>query len=312
MTLITALLNQMEFLVLLIVIGYMLVRFRLISDTAPTILSKLETVLFIPALVMGTFISNFTVEKLSISKTLIVGSLIFEAVVILISHLIVYPTIKDRHLRNISLYGLCFANFGYVGNAVVSAVFPDMFLEYLIFTTPLQIGIYVWASPSLLIGGETKISLKKRFYNFVNPMFIGMVIGMVIGLCQAPVPKFLDSLVTSLGNCMSPVAMLLTGMTIAKSKLGEILKSKTIYYMTFLRLIVYPLIFVGVVYFFDIPKTVELCILCAVAMPLGLNSIIIPGAYGKDTKDASGMALVSHVLSCITIPLIFMAYNYLG
>lgn len=309
MDLVSELLNQMGFLVLLIAIGYALVRFNLIPDTTPTILSKLETYLFVPALVMGTFISNFTIEKLSASKTLLIGSVIFELIVILISHLIICPTVKDRHLRNISLYGLCFANFGYVGNAVVSAIFPDVFLEYIIFTTPLQIAIYIWASPSLLIGGDKKISFKKRFYNFINPMFIGMAIGIIIGLLQIPVPKFVDSLVTSLGNCMSPIAMLLTGMTIAKSKLGEILKSKIIYSITFIRLIVYPVIFVVITYFIDMPKMVEICALCAVAMPLGLNSVVIPGAYGKDTKDASGMALVSHVLSCVTIPLIFMLYT---
>ena len=40
-------------------------------------------------------------------------------------------------------------------------------------------------------------------------------------------------------------------------------------------------------------------------MPLGLNTIVIPNAYGKDTTVASGMALISHVLSVISIPLIF-------
>ena len=39
-------------------------------------------------------------------------------------------------------------------------------------------------------------------------------------------------------------------------------------------------------------------------MPLGLNTVVIPAAYGKDTSIPAGMALVSHVLSIATIPLI--------
>jgi len=31
---------------------------------------------------------------------------------------------------------------------------------------------------------------------------------------------------------------------------------------------------------------------------------------GKDTKVASGMALVSHILSCLTIPAILMLFQY--
>ncbi len=309
MELILALLNQTGFLVLLIAIGYILVRLKIIPDSAATILSKLETFLFVPALLIGTFISNFTVDKLSTAKTLLIASVIFELIVILLSYLILYRTIKDAHLRNISIYGLCYANFGYMGNALVSAIFPDIFLEYVIFTTPINISIFIWACPSLLIGDGKKISLKKRIYNFTNPMFIAMVIGIVLGLLQAPVPKFMGNLIKSLGDCMTPIAMLLTGMIIAKSKLSEILRNKTIYLITFIRLIVYPLVFVGITYIFDIPESVEICALCAIAMPLGLNSVVIPGAYGKDTSVASGMSLVSHVLSCITIPLIFMLYT---
>jgi predicted permease len=44
-------------------------------------------------------------------------------------------------------------------------------------------------------------------------------------------------------------------------------------------------------------------------MPLGLNSVVIPGAYGLDTSAAAGMALISHVLSCISIPAIFMLFD---
>jgi predicted permease len=40
-------------------------------------------------------------------------------------------------------------------------------------------------------------------------------------------------------------------------------------------------------------------------MPLGLNTVVIPSAYDKDTSDAAGLALVSHILACITIPVIF-------
>jgi hypothetical protein len=56
-------------------------------------------------------------------------------------------------------------------------------------------------------------------------------------------------------------------------------------------------------------RVFAVCAVCALSMPLGLNTIIIPAAYGKDTRVAAGMALVSHVLSCISIPLVFMLFE---
>jgi predicted permease len=41
-------------------------------------------------------------------------------------------------------------------------------------------------------------------------------------------------------------------------------------------------------------------------MPLGLNTIVIPAAYGKDTTAAAGMALISHTLAVISIPILFL------
>ena len=124
---------------------------------------------------------------------------------------------KDPFIRNIYTYGLAFSNFGFMGNAVVSAVFPEMFLDYLIFTMPLWTMIYLWGVPCLLIpSGEGKQTLKSRLKAFANPMFVAMLIGIVIGLSGIRLPSFLTQVLDVTGGCMSPVAMLLTGMTVAK------------------------------------------------------------------------------------------------
>lgn len=309
MDLFLATLNQMAFLFTFIIIGYILARFKFIQDGAAAVLSKLENYVFIPALVLGTFISNFTTEKLSTSWKLIVGCLILEVVVIGVSLAAVRLISKDKYTQNIYLYGLCFSNFSFMGNAVVSTLFPNIFLEYIIFTLVLWTLIYVWGAPSLLIGGGEK-GIKDRLKSFLNPMFVCMIIGMVIGIFKIPMPAFVDTAITSTANCMSPVAMLLTGMTIAKIDIKKVLKIKSIYVVSFLRLIVYPLVFIGFIMLVPLSKTFVICAVASLAMPLGLNTIVIPAGYGKDTTMASGMALISHVLAVITIPLIFLLFNY--
>lgn len=310
----SATLGQMAFLFSFIVLGFCLAKFKLIPADSETVLSRLENYLFIPALVLGTFMNYFTVQKLSSSWKLLAGSLLLELMVVPLALLCVKICAKDGYTRNIYLYGLCFSNFGFMGNAIVSALFPDIFLEYMIFTLVLWIFIYVWGVPSLLMG-ETGVrrSLRGQLKNFVNPMFGCMVLGMLIGILRLPVPDFLDSLVTCAGNCMSPVAMLLTGMTIAKIDLRSVLKIKSIYIISALRLLVFPLLLIaGLLLAGDtVSRTFIICAVCSLAMPLGLNTIVIPSAYGKDTRVASGMTLVSHVLSCITIPAVFVVLGFL-
>lgn len=309
MTVFTATLNQTAFLFLFIVMGYILSRWKFVPDNAQAVLSKLENCVFIPALVLGTFIGNFTAQKIAAAWELLLGSLLLAVAAIALSLLCVRFCSKDRYERNIYTYGLCFSNFGFMGNAVVSALFPDIFLEYLIFTLPLWSLIYLWGVPALLMGDGGRQSLSRRLKNFVNPMFVCTVLGMLIGLLNIPIPQFVSAAVSAAGSCMSPIAMLLTGMTIARFRLGDVLKIKGVYLVTALRLIVFPLLFLGFLAVVPLPQTFATCALCSLAMPLGLNTIIIPSAQGKDTKVASGMALVSHVLSCLTIPVVLMLFE---
>ncbi len=312
MTIFATTLNQMAFLFSFILLGYILSKLKLVPDNAQATLSKLENYLFIPALVLGTFIDNFTVDTLSTAWRMLLSSLLFCGVTILVSIFVVRICSKDKYERNIFLYGLAFSNFSFMGNAIVSALFPEVFLEYIIFTLPLWTLIYLWGAPVLLIGdSDKKMKLSQRLKSFLNPMVICMFIGMIIGILNIQLPAFIGSAVSTASSCMSPVAMLLTGMTLARYDLGKIIRIKSVYLVTFFRLIVYPVLFLGLGLLFTFHRTFYICALCATAMPLGLNTIVIPSAYGKDTTIASGMALVSHLLGCITIPIIFAIYQML-
>ena len=83
----TATLNQMLFLFLLIAIGYILAKLNIVPEKTENTLSKLENYIFLPALILGNFISNFTIDKLNNYKSLIIGSIVVEIFVIAISNI---------------------------------------------------------------------------------------------------------------------------------------------------------------------------------------------------------------------------------
>ena len=301
-------LNQMIYLFAFIVIGYLIAKFKIVPKGSAGVLAKLENWLFIPALVMQTFIQNFTVKTLGVTWKLFAFGFAIDLVVIPLSILCSRLVTKDSYLQKIYIYGLCFSNFAFMGNAVVSALFPDVFYEYIVFTLTLWIPIYLWGVPSLLISDGKKKSLASRLKSFVNPMFIAMIVGMIIGLLNVNLPSSVNNVISTSANCMSPVAMILTGFTVAELDLKKALTNGGVYAISAFRLLLFPLIAIGAFALIplNIPDSYVICAVCSIAMPLGLNTIVIPAAYGKDTSVASGMALVSHLFSIITIPLIFM------
>ncbi len=306
MTVFASTLNQILFLFGFIIIGYVIAKCKVLPENAASALSKLENTVFIPSLVMGTFIENFTIEKISTAWKLMVISFLIEFIVIPIAIFASKAVTKDKYTQKIYTYGLSFSNFGFMGNAVVSALFPDIFFEYLIFTLPLWILIYIWGVPRLLIADcDKKQTIKESLKSFINPMFVSMIIGMIIGLCGIPLPKWTLSIIDISGDCMSPIAMILTGVVVSSLPLRKAFANVSVYIISIIRLIVIPLVFVGISVYFKMPKTIFICALCSLQMPLGLNTIVIPSAYGKDTSVAAGIAIISHLLAIITIPFVF-------
>lgn len=306
MNVLSATIGQMLVLFTYILMGYVVAKMKAVPENSATVLSKLENNLFVPALVLGTFVSNFTVEKLGTAWKLFLISFVICLVMMFLAAMVSKLCSKDQYIRNIYTYGLAFSNFGFMGNAVVSVVFPAIFLDYLIFTMPLWTMIYLWGVPCLLIPlEEGKQTIKSRFKSFANPMFAAMILGIVIGLCKIKLPAFLTTVIDVTGSCMSPIAMMLTGITVANMNVKKVLSMKSIYVVSIVRLLVFPMIFIGLFRMIPMSQNIVVCTVCSLAMPLGLSTLVIPGGYGKDTSVAAGMAIVSHLLSAITIPIIF-------
>lgn len=303
MDMFTSSLGQMAFLFLLIATGFLLVKCRVVPSSAGQVLAKLENTLFIPALAIGTFMKQFTVAKLSASWQTVAFSTGLWFVLLPLAWFLPRLLTRDGFTRRIYTYGLAFANFGFMGNAVVASLFPDLFLDYLLFTIPLLVATYAWAVPALLIPREEVKG--GRLKALLNPMFIGMAAGMVLGLADLPLPGWLAGAVESLGGCMSPVAMLLTGITVAAVDVKTLFGQPSVYILSTVRLLAIPLAFLGVAALLPVPDHLVVCATAVLAMPLGLNTIVVPSAYGKDPTTATGMALISHLMACATIPVVF-------
>ena len=326
MELFTATLNQMGVLGLYMVIGFAIAKLKIVSKEASRILSKLENTVFLPALVLYTFLANFTLATLRDSWLPLLVSSGVELIVIPIAILTSRLAAKDGFIRRMYTYGLSFSNFGFMGNAVVSALFPDLYTHYVIFTLPLWTIIYIWGVPNLLMEknedtgpvASKKKKLISTLNSFVNPMFIALLIGAVIGVsglgelmlaADGGKGVFITQVIKVCGDCMSPIAMIMTGITFAFVDFKKVLGTISLYVVTLIRLMIFPLAIGGAAllvktYLIDIPDAIYISLICSLSMPLGLNTVVIPAAYGRDTSIPAGMALVSHLLSIGTIPLI--------
>lgn len=95
-------------------LGFILTKKGLLTQTAAGILSRLENYIFIPALVLKTFTENFTMEKLGSAGSIFLVSFVMILIIIPIAVLAARFCSKDRYTQNIYTYGLAFSNFTFM------------------------------------------------------------------------------------------------------------------------------------------------------------------------------------------------------
>lgn len=307
-------LEQLLMIMSLVLIGFFLRKKELIPQNSGIVLSKLELLVFAPALAFKNQLQYCTVQNFTENLDLILYGLAFVVLAVGISYPLSRFFVRNskgspelEYKRNVYKYALTFGNFGFFGNFVVLGIWgPEMLFKYLMFTFFLQVFCYSWGIYILIPKGQSSFwaNLKK---SLVSPPMLSVMLGMVCGLLnvQQYIPGFAVSVLDNLSSCMGPVAMLLAGVIIGEYNVIGLLKDKFVYLASFLRLIVFPAAFLTILRLLGAGEEIMILLLIAFAAPLGMNTVVFPAAYGGETKSGAAMVVISQVLSLITIPLMY-------
>ena len=322
-------LNPMLTLFTCMIIGFALKKTNVLPESASKIMSKLIIWVFYPALSFSTMARYFTVDTIKMHASNMAMFAVGLASAIAIAFLLAPLFVKEKcYERGIYLYALTFANSGYMGDPLVQAIFGDNILSYYkMACLPLSIAIYTWGASCLVPsdkGGKGDL-IKKILNPPLVAMLVGSALGIILGFVgtdgSAPTaydaifPSFIIQTLDSLKSCMGPTAMLLAGVTVANYSPARMFKNKKVYIATALRLIFIPSVIfavmfgvkelINLIFGASIDNTAILLIFFAIATPLGLNTIVYPEAYGGDPEIGASMAMISHTLCVITIPIMF-------
>ncbi len=309
--------KQMLLMFILIMVGFILRKKSILPENSGTVMAKMETWIFCPALLLATQMKKCTVETFSNNAPLILYGLAFIVCAIALAYLLSMvfvrnaKTAEDLYQRNIYKYALTFGNYGFVGNMIILGVWgEDMFFQYSLFTFFVAMFCSSWGLYILIPkdqGASLLANLKK---GLLAPPIVGLAIGVVLGLTGAAkyVPEFVVGALDDAGKCQGPVAMILAGFVIGGYNFKELFTNVKVYIVAFVRLIGIPAVMMLVLKALGANDIIMTLALVTFATPLGMNTIVYPAAYGGDTKTGASMTMISQVLSVITIPLMYLVF----
>lgn len=304
----TSALKQMVVLFLFMAIGYFLKKKKLVSDDASKALSTLEIYVFCPCLNILTYTRNFTLDVLKNNLPLLgVSVALMLILAIPVSRFLAKRLGKTEDEAAVYRYALCYSNSGYLGYPIVEAVFGEaVLMNTMIFCIPLTLGIYTYGLYTLIPGKG--FSLKK----LLNPATITPFIGMALGLSGIKLPDVLMTALDSGSNCMAPVAMLMTGFVLARQPLMKMFLNVRAYIASLLRLVAIPMLTAVILYLLNLRGEILLIASVISAMPMGLNSVVFPEAFGGDATSGSQSTFISNVMGLITIPIMLSIFQMMA
>lgn len=309
-------LSQMLMMFSLMAVGFILRKTNIVKPDAYVTLSKLETFALVPALTFHNQLTNCTVQTFTKNSPLILYGLGVMLVALVVGYFLsglFIPNHKESpelsYKRNIYKYAMTFSNYGFMGNFIVLGVWGSaMFFKYTMFTFFVAMfcsayGLYI------LIPKESDASIRANLKKgLLAPPIVALALGVICGLLNLGqyFPSFVMTALEKAGDCMGPVAMILAGMVIGGYDFKSLLLDKKVYIATFVRLIVLPAVFVFALKLIGASKEVMTLCLIAFGTPLGMNTIVYPATYGGETRTGASMTMISHVLSVITIPIMYL------
>jgi predicted permease len=293
--------------------GYLLIKTKLLKKEQSGALSMLLMYVGMPFLIFSSTINNITINtELLATIGIVLGiGVVYTFAMFFVSKPLTKME-REQKTQGMMRFSSVFSNNGFLGIPLAMAVFGagSMALMVVIILN-IVTNVLMYTLGIYLISGDRKaISLKKAF---LNPVLIAFVIGIIANLLNVKgyVPE-VATYSTHFSNLVTPISMTILGMKMAGVKFLELFKSWKTYYVSALKLVVFPMIIVAIVFVLNqvtaiITPDMVLGVLIAFAMPTAGLASTFSDNFGGDTENAVAFTLGTTVLSIVTIPLLYWA-----
>lgn len=301
------LMEQIAELFLMILMGYIIVKTGLLKGEDSKVISKIVLYLVIPCVIINAFQVDYTSEKVKELLLVFAASVLLQVILLAA----VWGAGKVLKLNEVEATSIYYSNSG---NLIVPLVIFILGKEWVLYGCvfmSVQL-VFLWTHGKNAISREGKWDWKKIVFN-VN--MISVFAGVVLFFTKIRLPEIVDQALSSVGSMIGPASMIVTGMLIAEMNLRNIFENVKVYFISFLRLVVIPVISLailkisGLVNIHPDGKKLLLIVFLAVITPSASTITQMCQVYGNDSKYASAINVMTTLLSIITMPLMVLLYQ---
>lgn len=301
------LMEQIVELFIMIFMGFAIVKAGIVKDEESKVLSKIVLYLIIPCVIINAFQVDYTAQTVKGLMIAFVASVILQSILLII----VAVMGKVLSLNEVEVASVYYSNSGNLIVPIVTFILGKEWVLYGCVFMSVQL-VFLWTHCKKIISRERSYDWKKIVLN-IN--MISIAVGVVLFFTRIRLPEVIDNTIGAVGNMIGPASMIVTGMLFAGMNLKQIFANKRVYFVSFLRMLVVPLIALILIkgsrlakLSADAPK-IMLIVFLAVITPSASTVTQMCQVYGNDSQYASAINVVTTLSAIITMPVMVLLFE---
>ena len=290
---------QVLILFILILIGFILAKAKVLGDKSVKGMTDLVLYTVTPCVIIKSFIREFEPKLL---KNLLLSFLIaFSAHILFIALSRIFLRSNNKSQEKVLQFAVIFSNCGFMSIPLQQALLGDMGVFYGSSYVAI-FNLFIWSYGILLMSGDKAYLTPKKLV--INPGVIGLTVGVVIFLASIPVPRILGETVGYMAALNTPLPMIIIGYHLYNSSLLEGFKNLKCLFAVFLRVVLFPLLALGVMYLCGVRGVMLISSVISCCAPSAAITTMLSAKFERDTALSVNMVSLSTLLSLVTMPLI--------
>ncbi len=294
--------EKMGLLTIMLAIGYMCAKLKLVGPDFNKGLSKLVINVFLAGMILSSVI-NKQLEMSGSDVAFGIGMLTLMSLISL-GIGIITPSVLRFKGGDTEMYRIlvAFGNVGFVGLPIISAVYgAEVVFFAALVNIPFNLLLYTVGVMQLQDGGDNKkFQLKKA----LNVPIIATLIATVIFIFEIPMPLIVEDTASTVGAACVPLSMMSVGLSLGNVSIKEALTQPRLYAVNIVRLLIVPLATWGVLQFIiDDPVMLGTVVIMS-ACPPAIVCPILGMDYGRDGAEGSEAVFIGSILSIVTVPIL--------
>lgn len=282
--------GQVVMLFLLMGTGIAAVKTGVLKPEGKQTLSNLLVYLVVPAMIVNSYRMEFSMEILHN----LLASFGMSLLALLIGTGITLAlTARRKDSRTpIFRFACIFSNAAYMGFPLISALFGSEGLLYAsAYVTVFN--ILLWTMGYGFVSGSS--DPKEVLHSLLHtPVLYAMVIGLFIYLLQIPVPQLIAQPLELMANMTTPLSMVITGMLLAAGDLGCIVRSKPVWKLAAVRMLLIPAVCLAVFGLLGFRSMTAQVVLLLECCPSAAITSVFAVQFGHDESFAAGQRGPDH------------------